>query len=168
MILNTKYDILKDINPLKITVGSVTLKKEKFSHYALYEKNECWFGFNYKDQHSIKEFYYPAEIAYGHCILSGLGMGILASLLLKNNKVKSITIYEKYANVIDLNKIISFIDLNQINIINKPIEEIKSIQCDCLFLDHYENEPDQYLIDNSKKIAENIKHDKLWVWRLDS
>lgn len=168
MILNTEYDVLKNINFLEINVESVTLKKEKENYYALYENNQSWFKFDYQDQISIKEFYYPAKIAYGDCILSGLGMGVLASLLLKNDKVKSITIYEKYADVINLNKIISFVDLNQIYVRNRPIEEIKGAQCDCLFLDHYENESNEYLINNSNKIAKNIKHDKLWVWRLNS
>jgi hypothetical protein len=170
ILLNIDNDYLRTINFSELKVGDAKLRFDG-SGYTLMQKDELWFGFNYIDKASIEEFYYPARIAYGDCILSGLGMGILASLVLKNPNVKSVTIYEKYKDIINLNKIISFVDLNQINIINKPMEEIKSqdnVKCDCLFLDHYEFETNEYKLNNSKEISNAVNHDKLWVWNLNN
>lgn len=169
ILLDTDNDYLKTINFVGLKVGNAKLYFDTQNYLLTYNNNNVWLCYSYIDKTFIKEFYYPAEIAYGHCILSGLGMGILASLVLKNPKVKSVTVYEKYDDVINLNKIISFVNLNQINIINKPIEEIKSqnVECDCLFLDHYEFETNEYKLNNSKEISNTVKHDKLWVWSLN-
>ena len=162
MILNTAYDILKDVK-FTLNVGTVSLNNHG-AHYELRENNNLWNTFNYKDKCTFKQFDEPNNMAFGICVLSGLGNGILSNLVLNNPKVQKVIVYEKYLDVINLNKIISFVDLNKITVINKPVEDVKDIECDCLFLDHYELEPREYITHNSKQVAENIKHKKLWVW----
>ena len=75
--------------------------------------------------------------------------------------------YEISEDIIKLNKIVGFVDLNKITVINKPIEEAKDIKCDCLLLDHYELESEKYMVNNMKTITNNINYDKIWFWKAE-
>jgi hypothetical protein len=76
-------------------------------------------------------------------------------------------VYEISEDVIKLNKIAGFVDLNKISVINKPIEEVSNIRCDCLLLDHYEFETEKNIVNNMKTITNNINYDKIWFWKAE-
>lgn len=152
---------------LDITVGSARLYKNDGNWYELTVNGNRWFRYDYKYQTTVRELNSSYDIAYGHCVLSGLGLGILPALLLQKPEVKSITVYEISEDVIKLNKIIGFVDLNKITVINKPIEEAGNIKCDCLLLDHYELESEKYIVNNMKTITNNINYDKIWFWKAE-
>jgi len=152
---------------LDITVGNARLFKTKYGSYELTVNGNRWFRYNYEYHTTVKEFNSSYDVAYGHCVLSGLGLGILPALLLQKPEVKSITVYEISEDIIKLNKIVGFVDLNKITIINKSIEEVSNIECDCLLLDHYESESEQYILNNIKVITNNINYDKVWFWKAE-
>ena len=152
---------------LDITVGSARLYKGDGNYYNLTVNGNRWHRYNYEYHTTVKEFNSSYDVAYGHCVLSGLGLSILPALLLHKPEVKSITVYEISEDVIKLNKIVGFVDLNKITVINKPIEEANNIECDCLLLDHYELEPEKYIINNMKTISNNINYDKIWFWKAE-
>jgi len=149
-----------------ITIGNARLYKNN-NVYNLTVNGHKWFTYNYINHTTVREFNSSYDVAYGDCVLSGLGLGILPALLLQKPDVKSITIYESNSDVIKLNKLVGFIDLNQINVINKPIEEANNIECDCLLLDHYEDESEDYIIKNMKAISNNINYNKVWFWKAE-
>jgi hypothetical protein len=154
-----------------ITIGSARLYKGdgKYDgeYYNLTVNGERWFRYNYDYHTTVKEFNSSYDVAYGHCVLSGLGLGVLPALLLQKPEVKSITVYEISEDVIKLNKIVGFVDLNKITVINKPIEEANNIECDCLLLDHYELESEKYIMKNIESITNNINYDKVWFWKAE-
>ena len=152
---------------LDITIGNARLYKGDGEYYVLTVNGQIWLRYNYRYHTTVKEFNSSYDVAYGHCVLSGLGLGILPALLLHKPEVKSITVYEISEDVIKLNKIVGFVDLNKITVVNKPIEEAKDIKCDCLLLDHYELQSEKYILDNVNTIANNINYDKIWFWKAE-
>ena len=152
---------------LDITIGNARLFKNKYDNYELTVNGHQWLAYNHKYQTSVKEFNSSYDVAYGHCVLSGLGLGILPALLLQKPEVKSITVYEINEDLIKINKIVGFVDLSKINVINKPIEEVSNIRCDCLLLDHYEFETEKFILNNMKTITNNINYDKIWFWKAE-
>jgi len=158
---------LLDGQDIDITIGSARLYKNSDDFYELIVNGNRWFRYDYKYQTTVREFNSSYDVAYGHCVLSGLGLGILPALLLQKPEVKSITVYEISEDVIKLNKIAGFVDLNKISVINKPIEEVSNIRCDCLLLDHYEFETEKNIVNNMKTITNNINYDKIWFWKAE-
>jgi len=152
---------------LDITIGNARLYKGDGNYYVLTVNGQIWLRYNCQYHTTVREFNSSYDIAYGHCVLSGLGLGILPTLLLHKPEVKSITVYEISEDVIKLNKIVGFVDLNKITVVNKPIEEAKDIKCDCLLLDHYELQSEKYILDNVNTIASNINYDKIWFWKAE-
>jgi len=136
--------------------------------YVLTVNNERWLVYDYEHHGSEKEFSSSYDIAYGDCVLSGLGLGILPEMLINKPEVKSITVYEANKDVIEINKLIGFDSIKKINIIHDRIENAKDIKCDCLLLDHYEFESDEYIINNVKQINEEIKPEIVWYWRAET
>lgn len=51
------------------------------------------------------------ERAYGHVLIAGLGIGMILKPILASRKVHTVTVVEKYAEVIDLNMLAGF-DIN--------------------------------------------------------
>jgi hypothetical protein len=159
--------ILDEMKGLNIQIGDTKLVYSNTS-YILYVNDEQWFIYDPVRKIAVNQFASSYDFAYGDCVLSGLGFGVLANMLYNKPGVKSITIYEKNKNVIELNKVIGFNSLKDVTIINQPIEEARNIKCDCLLLDHYELESDMQIYENVFKIAENVQTDLFWWWRAES
>ncbi len=66
------------------------------------------------------------ERAHGHVLIAGLGIGMILRPILENPRVASVTVVEKYAEVIELNRRSGF-DLNhhKLRIVNADIFEWK-------------------------------------------
>lgn len=154
-------------NQIDFTYNSARIYKEN-SEYLLTVNNERWLVYDYERHGSEKEFSSSYDVAYGECILSGLGLGILPEMLVNKPEVKSITVYENNKDVIEINKLIGFDSIKKINIIHDKIENVKDIKCDCLLLDHYEFESDEYILNNVKQINDAIKPKTVWFWRAES
>lgn len=176
-----KYEDLKShLNYISMAFGNtearfdnIFLKEDNFSclpFFILSTKDDgSWMEYDYITHSQAKEFLVEANFAYGKVILSGLGLGVLTSILEKNDAVNEIVVYEKNKEVIDAFNFfvkISKFPLNKTTVINKDANLMQGEECDCLFLDHYEHEHFKYILDNVKKIADNNKHTRLWFWPL--
>lgn len=126
---------------------------------------------NYTNLKSLITYYehlVDYNLAYGHCICTGLGFLIRESLLLSNPKVDKITVLEISQDLIDLQyqmnpKIMNHPKINVICIdANEYIGE-----CDFLSIDHY-NDPTNVdeIHDTITKLTKNIKHKVMWYWTL--
>ena len=149
-----------------IQLGSaeVTVKNE---HVALYVDDISWMGLNLKNFWQINEWIVEILNARGVCIITGLGLGALPFVLSSNPNVTKIKIYEKSADVIEIFKIIAKknnIDLSKYEIINEDANKMSGEICDCIFLDHTEQEGYTNIINLVRPISKNNTFDFIWFW----
>jgi hypothetical protein len=162
MTLNIKSPI--EYFPLKI--GNTELKKDK-NLFTLYDANQHWMNYDTLTNFQASEFFIELELGYGKCVTTGLGLGIIQTLLAEKNTVNEVVVYEKNADVIEMFRIFtkeSNIDTSKIVIINEDANNIKNITCDCLFLDHFERETPVEIIETVKRIASENTIDLVWFW----
>jgi hypothetical protein len=153
-IYNTDFDI---------TVGSARLFNNAKQGSKLTVDGRRWMIYN----QSIKDhlhLFSSYELAYGNCILTGLGTGVLSNWLTINPRVTSITVFEISKDVIELNRQLGLLDNPKIRVINSPAQQIENVECDCLLLDHYELESEESIIEDVKNVASKIKHKLLWFY----
>ena len=74
--------------------------------------------------------------ATGHCICSGLGLGVRETLLLRNKNVSKLTILENNLDLIEYHKKNKTPFVEQVEIIHCDASTYTG-SCDTLFLDHY-------------------------------
>jgi hypothetical protein len=162
MPINIKSPI--EYFPLK--VGNTELQQDKHN-FSLYDGVETWMGYDTQSNWQACEFFIEVELAYGKCVTTGLGLGILQTLLALKDNVTEVIVYERNPDVIEIFKLLtkkSNIDISKITIINEDANNIKDITCDCLFLDHFENEPLTLVLETVKNIASRNKANIVWFW----
>jgi hypothetical protein len=131
--------------------------------YQLKENEYSWMTYNNSNDIAATQLYSSYDLAYGDCILSGLGMGILLEMLSKKTNVTRIRVYEKSIDVIMINYKFGSIPDN-VEIINQPIENMKNVDCDCLLFDHWETESFEYKKENMRDIVSNNNPKLVWFW----
>lgn len=134
---------------------------------VLSENGETWMGLDLNTKWQANEFVFELTEAHGLCVTTGLGLGILQTLLLRNPNVSKVKVYEKNQNVINIFLQIvekNNFDISNLEIVNIDADELKNISCDCLFLDHFEHEPDAEIIQRVKNISEQNNCGLLWYW----
>jgi len=149
-------------------------KDLKIGNFRFYKKNGLYFLLEEKQwtchdvitNEQFGQLYSSFDLAYGDCILSGLGFGILPSMLLKNPKVKNITVYENSSEVIEMNVLHGGIP-ERINVINQPIQSIKNVKCDCLLFDHFELESLDDICKDMRQVVSDNNPELVWFWRLE-
>jgi hypothetical protein len=163
-------DTVPEVNIKESTYGSINViyNKERFT-YLLYNDGIQWMGFDRHSNKEIKEMYSSYDLAYGNVLISGLGFGILALWLASKPEVKSITVAEVSEDVVGL-----FLKNNtlpdKIKIIVQDISKYTTKEkYDCIFLDHYEDQPYMWRLENMKKIVKAIpNHTIFWAWALEA
>jgi hypothetical protein len=116
-------------------------------------------------------FFYFAS---GHCICSGLGLGIRETLLLKNKNVSKLTILENNLDLIEYHKVNKTPFVEHVEIIHCDASQYLG-SCDTLFLDHYNDGNFKGILSNiiapflknTKQTCYNIKHKNLWFRGLE-
>jgi hypothetical protein len=160
-------EIKSPLQYFPINIGEAKLVKTAENSFDLYFQNELWMG--YENTHwQAGEFVIELASAYGKCVTSGLGLGIIQTLLSLNPLVTEVVVYEKHQDIIDMFKVFasrSNFDTSKIKIICQDADTIKDISCDCLFLDHFEFESDEDIIRRVKNIAEYNTANFVWFWR---
>jgi len=164
------------INYFPLKVGNTELKKIR-NTFSLHDINQKWMGYNLENKENkendwqahwqAREFFIELELAYGKCVTSGLGLGVIQTLLAEKDNVTEVIVYEKNPDVIEMFKILaekSNIDTSKIVIINEDANNIKNITCDCLFLDHFEYEPFSEIEETVKRIASQNTINIVWFW----
>lgn len=113
-------------------------------------------------------FFYFAS---GHCICTGLGMGIRETLLLQNKNVSKLTILENNIDLIEYHKNNKTPFIDHVEIIHCDAFTYTG-SCDTLFLDHFSYDVRNYLhirkmFNGLKIIVNNIHHNNLWYRGLE-
>ena len=159
-------EIKSPLQYFPINVGKAKLIQTNNNSFDLFFDNEGWMG--YENTHwQAGEFAVELNNAYGKCVTSGLGLGIIQTLLSLNPLVTEVVVYEKHQDIIDMFKIFashSNFDTSKIKIICQDADTIKDVDCDCLFLDHFETESNKEKIQRVKNIAENNTANFVWFW----
>lgn len=156
-------------SPLKYfatTVGKAKLTEVNKNNFDLTFDNTFWMGYE-SNCWQAAEFAIELDNAYGKCVTTGLGLGIIQTLLSLNPKVTEVIVYERQQDIIDMFKIFaehSNFDISKIKIICQNADDIVNIDCDCLFLDHFEPESQQEIIRKVKNVAEKNTAKFVWFW----
>lgn len=162
---------LKTIPNLHTYKNNKTLITKKFFSndeivYTLFYDGEQCMSFSEKYFGEVFQVYAHYELAQGHCITTGLGFALRETWLLSNPKVTKLTVLEKNKDLIEYHHEYNPDLIDQIELIHCDASEYKG-KCDTLLLDHYENEPFDYIVHDVEKCAVNIQHDTLWFWPLE-
>jgi hypothetical protein len=147
-------------------VGKAELS-HTFRGFSLKYDGEEWMSFDPRTEIQAREQFFEIDHAHGVCVTTGLGMGIVQTLLAMKSEVTEVIVYEKNQDMIDLFKILmktSPIALDKIQIICKDADSLENITCDCLFMDHYEKEPAAEIIERSREIAKRCNSNLTWFW----
>lgn len=151
-----------------IKKGSAEIKFLDSDLVSLYVDGIRWMTYNFNDRFSAKEQFFEIDLAYGHVLLTGLGLGIRESILLTKPEVKKITVIEKNQDVIEIFKILcheSDVDIKKLEIINQDADSIEDFHVDCIFLDHFEHESIDNIEIRSKNISEKNRCTVFWYWK---
>lgn len=162
MPINIKSPI--EYFPLK--VGNTELRLNK-NNFILNDGVQSWMGYDTRSNWQACEFFIEVELAYGKCVTTGLGLGVLQTLLALKDNVTEVIVYERNPDIIEMFKLLtkkSNVDISKITIINEDANNIKDITCDCLFLDHFEHESYTLILETVKNIASRNKANIVWFW----
>lgn len=165
-------------SPLKyfpISKGNYSVQYEEATNvFRIHEtvKNinglaNIWMGYDQNNFWQATEFYIEIQKAYGTCITTGLGLGIIQSHLCLKNEVDKVIVYEKSKDMIEIfHEIIKFnnFDISKLEIRNEDAGTIKNQTCDCLFIDHCEYESMDELIKIVKDLSYNNTAQLVWYW----
>ena len=158
--------LLDQVDSCNIKYGSVELSGSRENSYKLTVHGQQWMTYSPVDKEQIEEFKSSYELAHGHCVLTGLGLGILPAMLLKNPRVTKITVFELSKDVIDFNRALNNID-PRITIIQGFAQTIRNIEADCLLLDHYEFESIEWIKNDINMIYSQNKIPLVWFWSVE-
>jgi len=150
----------------KRQVGSSLLLDKGPSVFRLFLNGKQWMVYGTVNKFEERQLFSSVDLAYGKCVISGLGFGIISEMLLNNPKVTSVTVYENSEDVIEMNRLYGHA-IKEVEVIHQSINDVRDINCDCLLLDHYELESDEYIVENVRNISVNNKSNLLWFWRAE-
>lgn len=149
------------------TYGSVEIDKVGHQH-LLKHSGVDWHLYNEKNMREYYEQWSSYDLAYGDVLLSGFGFGLIATWIASKPEVKSVTVIEKYSDVVTAFLANNDMPSNVTVVIDDAWNYTTDKKYDCVILDHIPNgpqEPDYY-----KKLcstAKNIKHDLFWFWSIE-
>jgi hypothetical protein len=111
------------------------------------------------------------NFARGHCLCSGLGMGIRETLLLQNKNVSKITILENNFDLIEYHRKNKTPFVEHVEIIHCDAS-IYVGSCDTLFIDHFTYNVENFLqvraiLNELKVVTNNINHHNFWFRGLE-
>lgn len=136
------------------------------THCGLFQGNDLWMGYDYRSHYQALQLFSHYDLAKGHCICTGMGLGVRENWLLRKKEVTKITVIERNKELIDYHKYNKSSFLNECEIIIGDASEYNG-QCDTLLLDHYETELPEYILENSKHVSNNIESNVMWIWPLE-
>lgn len=162
-------DWIKTVPKIAIREGSkgnVSIVQND-NDFLLYIDGQKWNFVNVKSSLALREFYSSHDLAQGNVLLSGFGFGVLPQWIASKSSVTSVTVIEKYQEVVDLFCINNTLD-PKIKIVIDDIHTYKSDeQFDWAIFDHYEDD-----IAPSKEELElinaNLTYNNLWFWSLEN
>jgi hypothetical protein len=157
----------KSPNIVEDKINELEIKLNPRNTFELRVKNVLWLKHNLNTLCSVMEMYSHYMLAEGDVICTGLGFGLRENWLLSNNKVKKILCIENCKELIEYHNKHNPILMRKIKVINKDAEKYIG-KCDTLLIDHYEEGSDDFILNKVEKVVKNIKHKKLWFWRIEN
>lgn len=138
------------------------------SYLTLTKNNKQLMALSTKTLREYKEQYSSYDLAYGDVFMSGWGFGLAPCWIANKPQVRSVTVIEKYPEVIEIFKRNNEIPEN-VKIIYDDVKTYKTEdKYDCVFLDHLPDHDLSPVFDEIGTIAKNIpNHDVMWVWSLE-
>lgn len=135
--------------------------------YVLTIDGSQWMGYCPKTKEPLNQNITEVDLGYGHCVVTGLGLGLRELLLIQKPTVYKVTVIELFPEIIewfvDASKKCG-IDISKIEFINDDANNIKSLECNCLFPNHIIQGTDEEIIDGIKSFALHHKYDVLWFY----
>jgi hypothetical protein len=165
-------DILKryDYSPPKLKEWSCEDIKLTFnSHNNCYElivDNQVWMAYDLNYHFQAAELLSHYYLAKGNCVCTGMGLGIRENWIIAKKEVTQLIVVEKQEEIFELHKYLQspFLKKSEVMIGNALM---LSGKCDTLLLDHYENESFEEIINDVKRISDNVECESLWFWPLE-
>jgi hypothetical protein len=114
-----------------------------------------------------QEFLVEHQLARGHVVLTGLGLGLLARDLEQLEGVREITVLEAHSDVIEIWHELCRVNgyqTKKIQILNGRAEDAKNIAHDCLFLDHWESHSEHVVVSEARALAGRSSAEVVWFW----
>lgn len=157
-----------NIKPIQKNNTHIVKTEYDSNSFYLVKNSKAYMFENFNTQCSLKELKIQIDIAYGHCICTGLGFLLRENYLINKPEVTKITVIEKNKDVIDIQNELNPEIMSKLNIIQDNANLYKG-ECDCLLLDHFEDDArPQEIMAFSKLCYTNIKHKVLFWWDLIS
>jgi hypothetical protein len=147
--------------------GNVEIKKNG-NLYILLVSGEQWFLYREDYHDTAYEVFSHYDLAYGHVICTGMGLGVRENWLINNPKVTKVTVIERSQDLINYHYEINspFITSPKVEIFKGDARKYKG-KCDVLLLDHYELESWEEMLQDVYKCQQNIECDLMWFWPLE-
>lgn len=139
-----------------------------YSYFTLMKSDKQLMVLSTKTLREYKEQYSSYDLAYGDVLMSGWGFGLAPCWISKKSQVRSVTVIEKYPEVIEIFKRNNEIPEN-VKIIYDDVKTYKTEdKYDCVFLDHLPDHDLSPVFDEIGTIAKNIpNHNVMWIWSLE-
>lgn len=136
--------------------------------YRLFNKGVRQMVYDQYVNREIKEFYSQYDMAYGDVLITGFGFGILAQWLSSKPEVNSVTVIELEKDIYDIFLMHNTLH-EKVNVIIADASSYKTDKhYDCLFLDHYEHNINEWVFRDMRRVVSNIpNHDLFWAWSLE-
>jgi len=160
--LENQYGFVMPNLPLD-KIGNVELR-EGLHGLRLFVNNQCWMGVNFINYREVYQFFSHYTLAKGNVLCSGMGLLIRESWLL--TKKVNITLVENNENIIQYHRTYNPELCSQMNITHGDIHHHRG-KYDVVLLDHYELEKEKWIIEDVKRVIENIDCDVVWFWPLE-
>lgn len=152
-----------------IQIGKAELKKKYDDLFILNYDGLQWCSFNPVCNIEIKEQFIEINLAKGKVVTTGLGFGLLQTILAQKKEVEQVIVYEKNLDIIKMFEFFaekSGFNTDKIKIINQDANSIVDVECDWFIMDHYEavHQPFWEILDNVREIAKKNKAKNYWFW----
>lgn len=158
---------LRPLNYSSIRLGNTRLQVDKNNNVDLWVDGEHFMGLTTNTFWQAKEFELENSLAYGTCVTTGLGLGLVQLQMMKNPKVDHVIVYEKSQDVIDIFR--SFIaqtdiDISKLTILQQDADSVENITVDCIFLDHFSDPHPENIIPKVQRFCKSNHAHKVWYW----
>jgi len=133
------------LNYFPVKIGKAEMVFHSPTVFQLMYDGIQYCSFNVKGPHAyteILEQFVEYNLAEGKVVTTGLGFGLLQTLLSKKPTVSEVIVYEKHEDIIRMFELFvreSNFDASKIQIINQPAVDSVVEECDWLVLDHFED-----------------------------
>lgn len=155
------------INIVDLSLGNARVLVEN-GVATLFVDDQIWMEEDLDGLGSSIEMYPLYDLAYGDVLLSGFGFGILAEWISQKENVRSVTVVEKSQEVVDIYMMNNALNDKVKIIIDDMSNFVTENYYDCILLDHYQFEDNEYKIKDIQNISKNVpNHSLIYSWAIE-